>query len=203
MAAGDAAWDPLHPGELAGLLGELTCFWWLAGGWALELYTGQQLRSHADTDIEIPREALPKLRRVLPGWDLQLAHDGRLTPWDGLSQVEPPISDIWCRPVAGEPWRLQVMLATVRGGRWHYRRDERISRPLAEVTIPGPFGLRLLAPEIQLLYKSRNPRPKDEADFIAVVDYLEPERRAWLAEVFDIIYDRHPWSERLALAGGG
>ncbi|HLT20917.1 MAG TPA: hypothetical protein VKZ96_15775, partial [Thermomicrobiales bacterium] len=126
MNAAKAAWDPLHPGELAGLLGGLACPRWLAGGWALELFTGRPIRPHADIDIEIPREALPELRRALPGWELCVADAGRLTPWDGLSPVDPPASDIWCRPVPDDPWRLQVMQATVRGGHWHDRCDERI-----------------------------------------------------------------------------
>lgn len=126
MNAAKAAWDPLHPGELAGLLGGLACPRWLAGGWALELFTGRPIRPHADIDIEVPREALPELRRALP------------------------------------------------------------------------VGLRLLAPEIQLLYKSRNRRPKDEADFDAVVGHLTLAKREWLRDSIDIRNQWHPWLARLA-----
>ena len=51
----------------------------------------------------------------------------------------------------------------------------------------------MLAPEIQLLQKSKGLRPKDQLDFEAVVLVLEPERRAWLAEALGVASPGHPW----------
>jgi hypothetical protein len=57
-------------------------------------------------------------------------------------------------------------------------------------------GLRYLAPELALLFKSKNTsgreRSKDQADFDRASPHLEPERRALAATNPD-----HPWIERL------
>lgn len=56
-------------------------------------------------------------------------------------------------------------------------------------------GLPYLAPELQLLYKSNDVRPKDDADAAIVIGLLDPERRGWLAAHLPA---GHPWA-RLAI----
>jgi hypothetical protein len=41
-------------------------------------------------------------------------------------------------------------------------------------------GSPCLAPEIQLLYKSKNPRARDQADFGHIAPRLDPDARSWL-----------------------
>jgi len=38
-----------------------------------------------------------------------------------------------------------------------------------------------LAPEVQLLFKNKSDRPKDEIDATTVIPELRPQRRTWLA----------------------
>ena len=58
------------------------------------------------------------------------------------------------------------MVADVEGEDWVYRRGARVRRRLASLagraSVPG---LPVLAPEVQLLYKSKDVRDKDQADF--------------------------------------
>ena len=68
------------------------------------------------------------------------------------------------------------MLEESDGDDWVYRRDPRVSRPLASLG-----GDQVLVPEVQLLYKSHDPRPKDVADRALVLPLLGAEARAWLA----------------------
>ena len=57
-----------------------------------------------------------------------------------------------------------------------------------------PYG----RPEIVLLFKARHSdRPKDEADFAAVLPRLGPARRRWLADALELVHPGHPWLERL------
>ncbi|MGH9027589.1 MAG: nucleotidyltransferase domain-containing protein, partial [Acidimicrobiia bacterium] len=42
------AWEPLRPTDLRGLLADLRATWWIAGGWALDLFLGRQTRTHED-----------------------------------------------------------------------------------------------------------------------------------------------------------
>jgi hypothetical protein len=58
--------------------------------------------------------------------------------------------------------------------------------------------VRVLAPEVVLLYKSRAPRPADEADFGAARPLLDVEGRAWLRDALLRARPDHPWAAALA-----
>jgi hypothetical protein len=132
------------------------------------------------------------LHAALPGWSLYAA-EGSLTRWHSGEMFPESTSDIWCRRGDG-PWEFQLNLVPMTATEWVYRRDERIRGPLETLIIQGPGGIPLIAPEIQLLYKSKLPnRPKDEADFRAVVPALDRARREWLAASLGVLYGTHPW----------
>jgi hypothetical protein len=65
------------------------------------------------------------------------------------------------------------------------------------VTVTSATGIPLLAPEIQLLYKSGTPRPKDEEDYAGILPVLEPGRVARLLELLTAYRPEHPWLEML------
>ena len=50
--------------------------WWIAGGWALDLFCGQRTRKHADMDVGCFREDLDEIRTVLQQWAVYSAHEG-------------------------------------------------------------------------------------------------------------------------------
>ena len=85
------------------------------------------------------------------------------------------------------------MLATVVGSRWHYRRDRRISLPTTSIGSRSTTGLPILKPEIQLLYKSVNPRPKDSHDLETVLPYLPADQKAWLVSALKMVSPDHGW----------
>jgi hypothetical protein len=58
-------------------------------------------------------------------------------------------------------------------------------------------GVRVLAPELVLLYKSKAPRPADEADFRAARPLLDAEARAWLRAALLGASPGHPWAATL------
>lgn len=55
-------------------------------------------------------------------------------------------------------------------------------------------GVPHLAPDLQLLYKAKGLRPKDDADARAVIPALEARRRTRLSGWLE---DHHPWQELL------
>jgi len=57
-------------------------------------------------------------------------------------------------------------------------------------------GIPYLTPEIQLFYKARGLRPKDETDFAAVLPVLTEAQRHWLADALARVYGEHPWLSR-------
>lgn len=89
---------------------------------------------------------------------------------------------------------MQLMIDDTEEGAWVYRRDPRIRRPISELDGPASNSdHRVLSPDVQLLYKSLDPRAKDEADFQAVLQYLDSSQRCWLRESLTVTAPAHPW----------
>ncbi len=76
---------------------------------------------------------------------------------------------------------------------WQFRRDARIVRSLTTLGSRTEDGIPYLAPEIQLLYKAKEPRPKDEADFFRTLPLLDSERRSWLTQSLSLVHPGHRW----------
>ncbi|MGW7682467.1 nucleotidyltransferase domain-containing protein [Kribbella sp. NPDC054772] len=203
MSSDLGAWDPLSPESVTGLFGRLTTPWWIAGGYAIELLAGRPLRPHGDIDVLLLRRDQQIVHEVLDGWDIQAADPpGTLRPWPAGEWLPFGIQDIWCREHPDGPWRIQVMLDEADGGEWTSRRDARIHRPVASLGIRTDRGIPVLAPEVQLFYKSKRKLPKDEIDFAAVLPLLDSEARRWLDESLALTAPSHPWRAALSKNGG-
>lgn len=182
-------WKPLTVVAAEELFRRAGFRWWLAGGHALETHlatTGhpQSWRSHDDTDIGICRLDAPRLLQVLPGWDIHVAAGGVLTPWNG-DPLDPNGSDqagnnLWCRQTPTAAWALDILIGDGDEHDWIYRRDRSVRRPWEETVLSTSEGLPYLAPEVQLLFKSKTIRPKDTLDAVTVIPQLDPKRSAWL-----------------------
>ncbi len=185
--------------DAAGTLRTLRCPWAVAGGWAIDLALGRVTRAHADVDLALFRHDQAALRAALPGWRFEVATGGTLVPWDAGVRLELPVHEIHARPPADAPAPpLELLLNERDGADWVYRRDAAVRRPLARVLREVPGGVRVLAPEVVLLYKSRAPRPADEADFLAARPLLDDEARAWLRAALLRAAPGHPWAAALA-----
>jgi hypothetical protein len=194
-------WEPLSPAEVAGMFGRMTAPWWIAGGWAIELFLGRPVRSHADIDILLLRRDQHWVHELLPGWDIQAADPpGSLRPWPAGETLPAEVHDIWCREHPGGPWRLQFMLDVTDGEDWVSRRDARIRRPVASLGLRTEDGLPILAPEIQLFYKAKGLRPKDSVDFEAALPHLDTAARHWLDSALAMTAPAHRWRAALAAA---
>lgn len=64
------------------------------------------------------------------------------------------------------------MLDEADGDAWVFRRLSAIRMPLARAIRHTADGIAYLTPEIQLLYKARHPRAKDQDDFERVLERL-------------------------------
>lgn len=191
-------WEALLPEEVRDLLAGVDAPWWVAGGYAIEYAVGKPFREHGDVDILMLHRDHMEAQRALPGWELWAADPpGTLRPWAPGEVLPPEIHDIWCRPTPDSPWRFQFMLDNAEGPEWVSRRDARIRLPLNEIGRVTSDGIPYLRPEIQLLYKAKGPRPKDEQDFTMALSKLDTEQRQWLREAITIAYGEHPWLDRI------
>lgn len=192
-------WSPLDPAALPGLLGGVGAPWWLAGGWAIDAFVGEVTREHEDTDVLVLRRDQAVFRSALASWDLHAADPpGTLRPWPVGETLPLEVHDVWCRPTSSSPWALQLMIDDTDGEDWVYRRDARLRRPVSSLAGPASDVRRqVLAPEVQLLQKSKGLRPKDEADLAVAAPLLSPAARSWLRDALDLVSPGHPWSALL------
>jgi hypothetical protein len=198
IAAPFGPWEPAQPAEVAGLLSAMPCPWWIAGGYAIELAVGRPVRDHGDIDVMVLRQDQIRVQEALPGWEWWAGDPpGTLRRWRPGEHLRTGVHDVWCRPGPGEPWGIQVMIEESGDGDWVSRRDPGIRRPLAGIGRTSSDGIRYLAPEIQLYYKANDPRPKDEADFTAVLRLLTQAQRQWLDGTLARAFGDHPWRDRL------
>jgi hypothetical protein len=190
-------WSPVSPQEAAAALSGFRRPWWIAGGVAIELFVGRRIRDHGDLDVEVLRIDQAELHGALSDWDLRIASRGRLTRWLEGAAVPGEANDIWCRDDPEGPWRFEIVLAASDGHRWLYRRDQTVWRPLTEVGSGTSDGFPYLRPELVLLFKAKDTRPKDEQDLEAAVPLMDEGARAWLRHALETAHPGHPWIGRL------
>lgn len=192
-------WQPLSPKELKETLSEAKCQWSIAGGWAIDLFLGKQTRKHEDIDIIVNREDQFKLQHALHGWELWVADPpGTLRRWKKSEFIGKGLQDIWCRRSKNDPWQIQIMLYDVENSEWIFKRDESIRRSLEDTLMISKDGYSILAPEVQLLYKSKSLREKDKIDFQNASSEMSAAQKAWLKQSLLKVYqNNHAWIEAL------
>lgn len=194
-------WAGRKPEDAVALMSGYPGTWWIAGGWALEAFTGVS-RRHEDLDLSVLRAELPALRRHLArSHHVWAASAGSLTPLLPGERPDAAADDVlpegcgqvWTRRNAREPWEYDVLLAQGTPTTWIYKRDAAIRMPMQRALWTRD-GITYLQPEIQLLYKGRALREKDQIDFVATLPHLDASRREWLAgALIRTEGDKHPW----------
>lgn len=202
-AVSHGSWRATRPTDAANLLASSEAPWWIAGGWALELFRGTPTRPHADLDVGVLRRDLPCVLHRFSTWEVFEANDGRLTRLSAGRVPALDVHSIWCRPTAADPWTIELMLDEADGNTWVYRRQPRIRRPMSTIVRQSQDALPYLVPEIQLLYKSKTPRERDEVDFAQIWPLLAAEARTWLRDALELTAPDHTWTAVLRDAETG
>ena len=117
-------WDPLTPADLNVLMDGFPDPWWVAGGYAIEAFTGVA-RHHEDIDLVVFSTSVPALRAQLGAtFHLWSNHGGtfRIIDDEHPGPLH-PMSQIWMRRDARSPWRVDCVLNPSSGGRWQSKRD--------------------------------------------------------------------------------
>lgn len=191
-------WLGRTPADAAALLTDYPGTWWIAGGWAIEAFTGVA-RPHGDIDPSIPRSDVPMLRRHLEGrLDVWAADQGSLRPLTGdlHEPLSPTCGNLWLRRSGAEPWEFDVILMSADASTWTYKRDPHLSLPTADI-LWVKDGITYLRPEVQLLHKAPGLRPKDQDHFDTCLPLLSDAAKHWLRAALDLAHPGHPWCARL------
>lgn len=187
-------WKPLSLKKALAAFTGASFRWWICGGVALELYAEDAWRPHEDLDVGILRtEANSVYNWLSPAWDLWVAARGTLTPWHGqaLDRGEDE-NNVWARERPDTPWRFDLTVGDGNDVEWIYRRDEFIRQPWNTTVQRTIDDIPYLTPEIQLLFKSKNPRPKDDLDAKEVIPLIDARQRRFLTAN---LRTDHPWHD--------
>jgi hypothetical protein len=98
--------------SVAGLFSTFRRPWYIAGGWALDLFLGRVTREHHDIDVAIFREDQHELRNHLEGWGFQkVVKRGNHVreAWDKHELLSLPVHEVHARGPGGDS-ELEVLL---------------------------------------------------------------------------------------------
>lgn len=171
--------------------------WLVAGGHGLDLFIGHKTREHSDVDIVVFRKDAVAVFDFLGSYELQIVtNPGQLLPHSKASDLIENRHTVWVKDRKTNDDLLELLFNDSDENNWLYRRNKNITLPLSRVGID--IGkLQVLAPEIVLLYKSKEPRNRDEQDFKNALPSIRSEAKAWLREAIQTDYPKHPWSRKL------
>jgi hypothetical protein len=193
----DPPWDAWRPEDITQLLSGVRTPWYVASGWALDLFRGAQTREHEDLEIAVPggADSFAPFRLALAGYDIEVIGPGRRWP------IDDPAFDVLHQTWVSEPatgiYRLDIFREPHDGDIWICRRDETIRLPYGQIIRRTGAGIPYLVPEIVLLFKAKHCRPKDEADLRGTLPLLETAARDWLGWALRRVHPGHPWIELL------
>ena len=192
----------MHPQlkHIATLLSGFDEQWAFCGGWAVDLWLNRITRQHKDIDITVFRKDQLSLQSYLlrRGWQLRIAHQGQLMRWAAGQWLDLPLHAIWCKHETHEPDFLEVLFNEADETHFIFRRYKRIRRALDNAVVPTKSGWLTLAPEIVLLYKSRDPTDANNRhDFKVGQATLNVEQRLWLKRALEMVDDKHEWLAKL------
>jgi hypothetical protein len=174
--------------------------WYVAGGWALDLFLGRLTRPHADVDVALFRADQSALRAYLDGWEWMKAipgQPGRLDPWIQGQELTLPVHELHARKAAemarGPTLEAEFLLNESDGINWIFRREPSIMRSLTRIGRRSPHGIPILAPEVVLLYKAPRFKAEDDHDLQTVAPALDPDQRRWLRNALRVYQPGHVW----------
>jgi hypothetical protein len=191
-------WSPLSLDDVTALFAAAPFQWGIAGGYAVELFLGVPFRAHDDIDVAIFRDDQLKAQQWLVDWQFFAADPpGTLRTWHEGEYLRFGVYDIWGHHAGAEAWQLQLMLAEVEGDEWFNRRNPAIRGRRSEL-ITEYGGVPCVRVEVQLMYKSKGCRPKDELDFQACLPRMSANSQRWLSDSLRVLYaEGHPWLDAL------
>jgi hypothetical protein len=191
----DPVWEPWRPREVADRLREVEVPWYVAGGWALDLYRGSESREHEDLEIGVPADGFAAIRSALSEFEFDVILGGRRWPLDGPAFAA--THQTWVRDPTTGAYRLDVFREKRDGDVWICRRDESIRSPYAEIILRTADGIPYLTPEIVLLFKAKWARPKDDDDLSGVLPLLDRDHRSTLRELIGRVHPGHRWLDEI------
>jgi Aminoglycoside-2''''-adenylyltransferase. len=207
--------------ELSEHLSDMNVEWYLCGGFAIDAYLGKITRKHKDLDITVSFDNMKECIHYLKskGWEIDApVGNQRLLPVEfALQHSEFYFDNIWCYKKGADFIKtdktdgvfkymkfinreqteldfIEVMFNKIEKCVFYYQKNNNITLDIHSAFIKKG-DISILAPEIVLLYKSRNCENSDyKHDFDMVINNLNKERYNWFINAMNIEYPKgHIW----------
>ncbi|MFB7501373.1 nucleotidyltransferase domain-containing protein [Streptomyces sp. NPDC056161] len=186
-----------RPEQVAERLSGVGVPWCVVAGWALDLFRGGQSRPHGDLEIAVPAAGFPEVRDRFPEFVWDAVGSGRV--WAGAgAEVLAATRQTWLRDPASDRFLFDVFREPHDGDTWIFRRDSTLRLPYDVIVERTADGIPYLVPELVLLFKAKETRAKDQADFDAALPLLSQARRDVLGGWLERVHPGHPWLAHLA-----
>lgn len=198
--------------------------WAICGGYAIDMFCREKTRKHIDIDICVFWEDRDTVIKFIKGlnWTVYEACGGGVVHLvSELGRQKYLKNNIFCvkdgnklfhvAPISDDMYKCnidnteQVELDYIEflfdkrdRGYFLYSRNENVTREM-DKAILFDGGVPYLAPEISLLYKSKEYQREDyEHDFTVATNKMSNDSKNWLVNSLDICYpEGHAWSSRL------
>lgn len=194
-------WRAWTPREAADRLSDVAVPWYVAAGWAIDLFLGEQRREHEDLEIAVPADRFGEVVGALGDaeWFVPGSVDGAGMVWPlaGAGETLDEHHQTWARERSTGFWRIDVFREPSAGGQWVSRRHPDITLPYSELILHTEDGIPFARPEAVLLFKAKHLRPKDQGDLEAVLPHLDVAARGRLAAWLAMVHPGHKWSHEL------
>lgn len=208
--------------DLSQFLTPLHVMWFLSGGWAIDYHLERITRERCDLDISVPVSDRRACIEFFLRHDWQV--EGKLG--DGfktlhkLSDYQDEIHYFWSFPkdvdfigeyiddkdnrriaynrkVQEKLDFIEVFFDRIESQHLICRRNPRVKGHVDQAVLQRD-GLRYLAPEWVLLFKSNRLSEKNLQDFDSAIGSLDMHTLMWLVQSLSLVYgDSHPWLEQL------
>ncbi len=109
--------------KFSGLLNYFRQPWFVAGGWAIDLFIGDVTRVHKDIEIAIFRKDQNRLREYLFDWKFTKVVNRKMQPWNENEWLELPIHEIHAHTKNNLLSELEILLDECSQREWRFRRN--------------------------------------------------------------------------------
>ena len=103
-------WRALEPAAAPHIMSAVDAPWWIAGGWAIDLFVGTQTRAHKDLDLGVRRADAARIIAALPAWEFFEVKDGVLSRLALGTEPRAVVNSLWGRRVGEAHWEFELLL---------------------------------------------------------------------------------------------
>ncbi|MDR7040173.1 hypothetical protein J2X36_004954 [Methylobacterium sp. BE186] len=196
----DEAWEAWSPHELGQRLREATLPWYVAGGWALDIWHGKQTREHEDLEFVVIRNDADHFRAILHELEFFTVKDRTIEYLPPAANLPSDVWQLWGGDMRQGCWRVDMMMEPGTPDLWIYKRDRAIQMARSDAVRVSETGIPYLAPINVMLFKAKHCRKKDQIDFNFLRPKLSLEEKEQLTTWLNELHPGHEWIKKLPIS---